>query len=62
MLWKFKQGNIAKVTAEKIFSMYGEGLISGRVAGNCFSKFPSGDTTLKNERKVGRPSELDDNR
>ncbi|KAG5333135.1 SETMR methyltransferase, partial [Acromyrmex heyeri] len=47
MLWEFKQGNSAKGTAEKICSVYGEGLISDRAVRNWFAKFRSGDTTLK---------------
>ncbi|KAF3426636.1 hypothetical protein E2986_10916 [Frieseomelitta varia] len=57
MLWEFKQGNNTKATAEKICSVYGEGLISDRAVRNWFAKFQSGDTTLKGER----PSDSDDN-
>ena len=61
MLWKFNQGNSAKATAEKICSVYGEGLISDRAVRNWFAKFRSGDTSLKDEPRVGRSSNLDDN-
>lgn len=61
MLWEFKQGNSAKATAEKICSVYGEGLITDRAVRNWFIKFRSGDTTLKDELRAGRPSDFDDN-
>ena len=61
MLWEFKQGNSAKATAEKICSVYGEGLITNRAVRNWFIKFRSGDTTLKDEPRAGRPSDFDDN-
>ncbi|KAG5348093.1 SETMR methyltransferase, partial [Acromyrmex charruanus] len=61
MLWEFKQGNSAKGTAEKICSVYGEDLISDRTVRHWFAKFRSGDTTLKDGPRAGRPSDLDDN-
>ncbi|XP_043260411.1 histone-lysine N-methyltransferase SETMAR-like [Colletes gigas] len=61
MLWEFQQGNSAKTTAEKICSVYGEGLITDRAVGNWFIKFRSEDTTLKDEPRAGRPSDFDDN-
>ncbi|XP_015181327.1 PREDICTED: histone-lysine N-methyltransferase SETMAR-like [Polistes dominula] len=61
MLWEFKQGNSAKVTAEKICRVYGEGLITDRAVRNWFVKFRSGDMTLKDEPRAGRPSDFDDN-
>lgn len=42
MLYEFKQGNSAKVTAEKICSVYGEGLITVRAVKNWLIKFRSG--------------------
>ncbi|KOX68336.1 Histone-lysine N-methyltransferase SETMAR [Melipona quadrifasciata] len=61
MLWEFTQGNSAKATTEKICSVYGEGLISDRAVRSWFAKFRSGDTTLKDEPRAGRSSDLDDN-
>ncbi|CAK9820139.1 Histone-lysine N-methyltransferase SETMAR [Anthophora quadrimaculata] len=61
MLWEFKQGNSAKATAEKICSVYGEGLITDLAVRNWFIKFRSGDTTLKDEPRAGRLSDFDDN-
>ena len=60
MLWEFKQGNSATVTAEKICSVYGEGLITDRAVRNWFVKFRSEDTTLKDEPRAGCPSDFDD--
>ncbi|XP_014609810.1 PREDICTED: histone-lysine N-methyltransferase SETMAR-like [Polistes canadensis] len=61
MLWEFKQGNSAKATAEKICTVYGEGLITDRAVRNWFVKFRFGDTSLKDEPRAGRPSDFDDN-
>lgn len=61
MLWEFKQGNSAKATAEKICNVYGEGLITDRAVTNWFAKFRSGNTTLKDEPRPGRPSDIDEN-
>ncbi|CAL1289207.1 unnamed protein product [Larinioides sclopetarius] len=61
MLWEFKQGNSAKATAEKIFRMSGEGLITGGAVRNWFVKFHSGDMTLKDELRAGHPSDFVDN-
>ncbi|XP_015185986.1 PREDICTED: histone-lysine N-methyltransferase SETMAR-like [Polistes dominula] len=61
MLWEFKQGNSAKVTAEKICRVYVEGLITDRAVRNWFVKFRSGDMTLKDEPRARRPSDFDDN-
>lgn len=38
-----------------------EGLISDRTVKNCFVKFRSGDTTLKDELSAGHPSDFNDN-
>ncbi|XP_043485383.1 histone-lysine N-methyltransferase SETMAR-like [Polistes fuscatus] len=61
MLWEFKQGNSAKTTDEKICRVYGEGLITDRAVRNWFVKFRSGDMTLKDKPKSGRPSNFNDN-
>ncbi|KAL0274338.1 UNVERIFIED_CONTAM: hypothetical protein PYX00_006789 [Menopon gallinae] len=61
MLWEFKQGNSATATAQKLCSVYGEGAITDRAVRNWFVKFRSGDTTLKDEPRAGRPSDFDDN-
>ena len=60
MLWEFKQGNSATATAQKLCSVYGEGVISDRAVRNWFVKFRSGDMTLKDEPRMGRPSDFDD--
>ncbi|XP_054005260.1 histone-lysine N-methyltransferase SETMAR-like [Hylaeus anthracinus] len=61
MLCEFKQGNSAKATADKICSVYGEGLITDRAVRNWFIKFRSRDTTLKDKPRAGRPFDFDDN-
>ena len=43
----------------KIFSNYGQGIISDCQHGNLFSKFPSGNTELGNKPSLGHSSHLD---
>ena len=40
--------------------MYGEGVKSDQAVRNWFVKFRSGDMTLKDEPRMGRPSDFDD--
>ena len=60
MLWEFKQGSSSRVTAQKLCSVCGEGVITDRAVRNWFIKFRSGDTNLKDEPRTGRPSFVDD--
>ena len=61
MLWEFKQGYGAQVTFDKICSVCGAGRVTYRTVRKFFAKFRSGNTTLTDELRVGRPSELGDN-
>ena len=58
-LWEFKQGNNATETAEKICIVYGEGTITEQAVQNWFVKFCSGDTSLKDELRLGHSSDFD---
>ena len=59
MLWELKQGNNAIETAEKIYSVHGEGTIIDQTVRNWFVKFHSGDMTLKDEPRPGHSSAFD---
>ncbi|XP_023244408.1 histone-lysine N-methyltransferase SETMAR-like [Centruroides sculpturatus] len=60
MLWKFKLGNNATETAKKICNVYGNGVISDKAVRKWFTKFRSGDFSLKDDERPGRSSDFDD--
>ncbi|XP_023237751.1 histone-lysine N-methyltransferase SETMAR-like [Centruroides sculpturatus] len=60
MLWEFKLGKNATETAKKICNVYGSGVISDRVVRKWFTKFRSGDFSLKDDERPGRSSDFDD--
>ncbi|XP_067126777.1 histone-lysine N-methyltransferase SETMAR-like [Centruroides vittatus] len=60
MLWEFKLGNNATETTKKICNVYGSGVISDRAVRKWFTKFRSGDFSLKDEERPGRSSDFDD--
>ena len=61
MLWEFKQGNtVLLATAQELCSVYSEGVSSDRAIRNWFVKIRSGDMALKDELRMGRPSDFDD--
>ena len=53
MLGEFKNNKNATESAKKICSVYGQGVITECQVWNYFSKFPSGDTSLKDEPRPG---------
>lgn len=55
MFCEFKQDNCTN--SGKLYSVYAKGLITDRAVRNCFLRFSSGDTTLKDESRVERLSE-----
>ena len=61
MLWEFKQGNSAKVTFDKICSIFGEGRITDLTVKKWFAKFRFGNMTLNGELGVRCPYEFYDN-
>lgn len=44
----------------KILNVFGEGVIIDWVVRNCLVKFLFGNTTLKDEPRTKRPSDIDD--
>ena len=60
MLWEFKNKKNATETAKKICNVYGQDIITDRQVRNWFAKFRSGDMSLKDERRPGRSSDLDE--
>nr|XP_033324870.1 histone-lysine N-methyltransferase SETMAR-like [Megalopta genalis] len=59
MLWEFKLGNSSVQTAIKICNVYGVDTVTDRTVRRWFKKFRSGDTSLKEEPRLGRPSDFD---
>ena len=60
MLYEFKKANSAAETARNIHSVYGEECVNERTRRRWFAKFRSGDFTLEDEDRTGRPVEFDD--
>ena len=61
MQWEFKQGNCAKLSFDKIYSVFGEERITHLTVRKWFARFHSGNMTLNGKLGVGCPSEFDDN-
>ena len=57
MLWQFKNNENTTETAEKISSVYG--FITNCQIQNWFSKFRSGDMSLRDESRPGCSSDFD---
>ena len=56
----FHKGKNVAQAAKKLRDMYGEEALKDRQCRNCFDKFRSGDFSLKDEQRSGRPNEVDD--
>ena len=59
MLSEFKNGNSAAETVRNIHSVYGEECVNERTCRRWFAKFRSGDFTLEDKDRTGRPVEFD---
>ncbi|XGW22108.1 hypothetical protein V3C99_004793 [Haemonchus contortus] len=59
LLHEFKLGRTAKDTATNINVVWAGGTALERTVRRCFQKFRSGDGSLENEERVGRPSLVD---
>ena len=59
MLREFKNNKNASESAKKLHSVCGHGIITDRQFQNWFSKFRSGDRSLRDKSKPGRSSNLD---
>ena len=62
MLFYPRKGKIAAQTPEKLREVYSEESLKDRKYQNWFDKFRSGDFSLKNEQRSGRPNEVDDDK
>ena len=58
MLWELKNNKNATKTAKKISSIYDQGVITDCYVRNWFSKFCSADTSLRDEPRNARSSDL----
>ena len=60
LLFYFRKGKNAAQAAKKLRDVYGEEALKDRQCRNWFDKFRSGDFSLKDEQRSGRPNEVDD--
>ena len=60
MLFYFRKGKNAAQAAKKLRDVYGEEALEDRQCRNWYDKFRSGDFSLKDEQRSGRPNEVDD--
>lgn len=60
LLYYFRKGKNAAQAAKKLRDVYGEEALKERQCRNWFEKFRSGDFSLKDEHRSGRPYEVDD--
>ena len=60
LLFYFRKGKNAAQAATKLRYVYGKEALRDRQCWNWFDKFRSGDFSLKDEQRSGRPNEVDD--
>ena len=60
LLFYFRNGKNAAQAAKKLYDVYGEEALKDRQCWNWFDKFRSGDFSLKDEQRSGRPNKVDD--
>jgi len=60
LFYYFRKGKNAEQVAKKLRDVYGDEALKGRQCQNWFRKFRSGDFSLKDEPRSGRPNEVDD--
>ena len=60
MLFYFSKGKNAAQAAKKLRDVYSEEALKDRQCRNWFDKFRSGDLSLEDEQRSGRPNEVDD--
>ncbi|XP_032690457.1 histone-lysine N-methyltransferase SETMAR-like [Odontomachus brunneus] len=61
LLYYFKKGKRATEAHRKICGVYGDDALTERAAQKWFAKFHSGDTSLEDGPRSGRPTEVDSN-
>ena len=60
LLFNFRKGINASQVHKKLFDVYGDEALKERQCQYWFAKFRSGDFSLKDEERSGRPVEVDD--
>ncbi|GFV64583.1 histone-lysine N-methyltransferase SETMAR [Trichonephila clavipes] len=60
LLFYFRKGKNASQAHKKLCAVYGDEALRERQCQNWFAKFRSGDFSLKDEKRSGRPVEVDD--
>ena len=60
MLFYFRKGKNAAQAAKKLRDVYGEQALKDRQCRNWFDNFRSGNFSLKDEPRSGRPNKVDD--
>ena len=60
LLFYFRKGKNAAQAAKMLRDVYGEEALKDRQCRNRFDKFRSGDFSVKDEQRSGRPNEVDD--
>lgn len=60
LLYYFRKGKKAAQVHKKICEVYGDNCITERTCQKWFTKFRSGDFSLKDEQRSGRPNEVED--
>ena len=59
MLYYFKKGKNTTATQKKICAVYGEGAVTDPTCQKWFAKFRTGDFSLDDAPRSGRPAEVD---
>ena len=60
LYYYFRKGKNAEQVAKKLRNVYSDKALKERQCQNWFRKFRSGDFSLKDELRSGRPNEVDD--
>lgn len=60
LLYEFKLGTKAAPAARRICAAFGEHAVSDRTAQKWFARFSSGDESLVDDPRLGRPKRIDD--
>lgn len=60
MLYEFQKGSNAVQAEKNLCEVFGEAAVTARTCQRWFTKFRSGDFSLKDEPRSGRPSDVND--
>ena len=62
MLYYFKKvKNAPETHTQKIWAVYGDGIVTDRMCQKWFAKYHAGDFSLDDAPRSGRPDEVDSN-